>query len=104
VHLDHAIARLAAERLTGVRVYYYEDQPYALLFGGRVGAERARLEAGPRRAAAGLDDVGRLLRPLAPFLSSRDLERLLEHHRTTTAPEPLWQRRSPPQNETNPGV
>jgi hypothetical protein len=91
VHLDHALVRAAAERLAALPLAYYEDQPYAALFDDRVQRERAGLVPHHRGPAADAGRVERLLRPLEAFLSTRDLERLLQRQ----SPEVVWRLTGP---------
>lgn len=90
VHIDHAIARVATEAVSGLELGYYEDYPYTRLF--RTAA--ARLTASFRRAVhieaqVGFESPEQLLTTLRPYLSKGDLAGLRDAERAET----LWEAR-----------
>ncbi|HSK41291.1 MAG TPA: hypothetical protein VK943_16120 [Arenibaculum sp.] len=93
IHIDHAIVRVAAERLAGtdpaVRLDYYQDQPYAALWPRTLARETARMVPGGsgRQAPPGM--LERLLDGLRTVVEQRDLDRIAQALRQEPC-EPLW--------------
>ena len=98
-HRDHALVRAAAERLShsaGYPLFYYADQPYALLWPDHAPDADTRLELLPEgdepTVAISLQEVEQLLTPLAPCIGPRTLQRILTRYRQSLRAEPLWGR------------
>lgn len=89
VHVDHALTRLAAEAAvaagTAARIGYYADQPYARLWPDTVALAEPLAEP-PPGITARREKVRGLLSELVPFISERDVLRLLAAY----GPEPEY--------------
>ena len=83
MHVDHAITRTAAEKVAssaGLPTLFYEDQPYASLFPSAVHAEsRGRRIVSGASPAVRPDRIAGIFERLRPFVSGRDLARILRH-------------------------
>lgn len=94
-HVDHALARAAAEA-QGLPVFYYEDQPYVAIYQRMAEGERERLVRVPDDPLAGsslaVHELGRFLSPLSEVVPQRHLQRILSHYQRTDGitPEALW--------------
>lgn len=97
VHIDHALLRAAAERLTCSgsqwRILYYEDQPYAALWPQLCAREVAlfrRLE--DSNESVPVKEVESLLQKTRALVQGRDLARILRYHEPLmlNGVEPLW--------------
>lgn len=100
IHVDHALTRVAAEGAVAEgavnRISYYADQPYVCLWPDAMALAEPLAE--PRRIAAPREKVRGLLSELVPFVSERDVQRLLAAYGPgpNCRGERLWRRCSRP--------
>lgn len=82
VHIDHAITRMAAERLFDsgnvARIGFQADQPYVALWPDSLDLRALRVS--PETGAASRDEVAVLLETLALHVGRRDVARILSSY------------------------
>jgi LmbE family N-acetylglucosaminyl deacetylase len=100
IHIDHALLRAAAERLTtrcsSWHLLYYEDQPYSALWPRSLAREVAPLiKLEESYGAVPEEAVESLFQKLQALVQQRDLERILKHRKSCMpyGVESLWSAR-----------
>jgi len=104
-HVDHQIARLAAERSFGEGLVYYEEYPYAIVPGAvdlivseRLTEWQSQTIPIPEEVlAVKIEAIAAYISQLSTFfLHQSDLERQVHHYAQTVGGERIWRHDSSP--------